>query len=45
MGHVHNDRLLPAGLGAGASILHKTGDIGKMLEMPELSTHRTAKNI
>lgn len=31
MGHVHNDRLLPAGLGAGASILHKTGDIGKML--------------
>ena len=31
MGHVHNDRLLPAGLGAGASIVHKTGDIGKML--------------
>lgn len=31
MGHVKNDRLLAAGLGAGASILHKTGDIGKML--------------
>ena len=31
MGHVKNDRLIPAGLGAGASILHKTGDIGKML--------------
>ncbi len=31
MGHVHNDRLIPAGLGAGASFLHKTGDIGKML--------------
>lgn len=31
MGHVHNDRLIPAGLGAGATFLHKTGDIGKML--------------
>jgi beta-lactamase class A len=31
MGHVHNDRLLPAGLGAGANIAHKTGDIGTML--------------
>lgn len=31
MSHVKNDRLLPAGLGAGASIVHKTGDIGKML--------------
>lgn len=31
MGHVKNDRLIPAGIGAGASILHKTGDIGKML--------------
>ena len=31
MGHVKNDRLIPAGLGAGASIVHKTGDIGKML--------------
>lgn len=31
MGHVHNDRLIPAGLGAGAVFLHKTGDIGKML--------------
>lgn len=31
MGHVKNDRLIPAGLGPGASILHKTGDIGKML--------------
>lgn len=31
MGHVHNDRLIPAGLGAGANFLHKTGDIGKML--------------
>lgn len=31
MGHVHNDRLIPAGLGTGAVFLHKTGDIGKML--------------
>lgn len=31
MGHVHNDRLIPAGLGAGAVFIHKTGDIGKML--------------
>ncbi len=31
MGHVHNNRLIPAGLGAGAVFLHKTGDIGKML--------------
>ena len=31
MSKVKNDRLLPAGLGAGASIVHKTGDIGKML--------------
>ena len=31
MGHVHNDRLIPAGLGPGAVFIHKTGDIGKML--------------
>lgn len=31
MGHVHNDRLIHAGLGAGAKFYHKTGDIGKML--------------
>lgn len=31
MSNVKNDRLLPAGLGSGASIIHKTGDIGKML--------------
>lgn len=31
MGHVKNDRLLAAGIGSEASILHKTGDIGKML--------------
>ena len=31
MGHIHNDRLIPAGLGAGAVFIHKTGDIGKML--------------
>jgi beta-lactamase class A len=31
MGHVHNNRLIHAGLGAGAIFLHKTGDIGKML--------------
>ena len=31
MSNVKNDRLLPAGLGSGASIVHKTGDIGKML--------------
>lgn len=31
MSHVKNDRLIPAGLGAGAEIMHKTGDIGKML--------------
>jgi len=31
MSHVKNDRLLPAGLGTGAEIMHKTGDIGKML--------------
>lgn len=31
MGHVHNNRLIAAGLPAGAEFLHKTGDIGKML--------------
>lgn len=31
MGHVHNNRLIQAGLGAGATFLHKTGDIGTML--------------
>lgn len=31
MGHVHNSRLLRAGLPDGAILLHKTGDIGKML--------------
>ena len=31
MGHVHNNRLIQAGLGAGSVFLHKTGDIGKML--------------
>jgi len=31
MGHVHNNRLIQAGLGEGATFLHKTGDIGTML--------------
>lgn len=31
MGHVHNSRLIKAGLGPGALFMHKTGDIGKML--------------
>ena len=31
MGHVHNNRLIPAGLPQGAEFLHKTGDIGTML--------------
>ncbi|MBR1943100.1 serine hydrolase [bacterium] len=31
MSHVKNDRLIPQGLGAGATFLHKTGDIGSML--------------
>ena len=31
MGHVHNSRLIKAGLGSGALFMHKTGDIGKML--------------
>ena len=31
MSNVKNDRLIPAGLGEGASIIHKTGDIGSML--------------
>lgn len=31
MGHVHNNRLIGAGLPVGAEFLHKTGDIGKML--------------
>lgn len=31
MSHVHNDRLIPAGLPSGALFVHKTGDIGKML--------------
>ena len=31
MGHVKNDRLIPQGLGQGATFLHKTGDIGTML--------------
>ena len=31
MGHVHNNRLIQAGLGDGTVFMHKTGDIGKML--------------
>lgn len=31
MGHVHNNRLIHAGLGEGAVFFHKTGDIGTML--------------
>ncbi|WP_086758269.1 serine hydrolase [Nostoc sp. 106C] len=31
MRHTERDTLLPSGLGAGASIAHKTGDIGTML--------------
>lgn len=31
MGHVHNNRLIHAGLGPGTVFLHKTGDIGSML--------------
>ena len=31
MGHVKNNRLIHAGLGSGAKIYHKTGDIGHML--------------
>ncbi len=31
MGHVHNDRLIQAGLGNGSKFYHKTGDIGSML--------------
>lgn len=31
MGHVHNNRLIPAGLPQGVEFLHKTGDIGTML--------------
>lgn len=31
MSHVENDRLIPQGLGKGATFLHKTGDIGTML--------------
>ena len=31
MSHVKNDRLIQAGLGAGALFIHKTGDIGSML--------------
>ena len=31
MGHVHNNRLIQAGLGNGSIFLHKTGDIGTML--------------
>lgn len=31
MGHVHNDRLIQAGLGKGSKFYHKTGDIGTML--------------
>lgn len=31
MGHVHNNRLIQAGLGPGSVFLHKTGDIGTML--------------
>ena len=31
MGHVHNNRLIAAGLPSNVEFLHKTGDIGKML--------------
>ena len=31
MGHVHNNRLIQAGLGKGSKFYHKTGDIGTML--------------
>jgi len=31
MRHTERDTLLPSGLGAGATVAHKTGDIGRML--------------
>lgn len=31
MSHVHNDRLIQAGLGEGSTFYHKTGDIGTVL--------------
>lgn len=31
MGHVHNNRLIQAGISPDAVFLHKTGDIGSML--------------
>lgn len=31
MSHVHNDRLIQAGLGEGSTFYHKTGDIGNVL--------------
>jgi beta-lactamase class A len=31
MSHVHNDRLIQAGLGEGSVFYHKTGDIGTIL--------------
>ena len=31
MSHVKNNKLIAAGLGEGATLIHKTGDIGKML--------------
>ena len=45
MGHVHNNRLIQAGLGAGSVFLHKTGDIGTMLGDAGIVITPTGKNI
>lgn len=45
MGHVHNNRLIHAGLGAGAVFLHKTGDIGTMLGDAGIVIAPNGKNI
>lgn len=45
MGHVHNNRLIAAGLPAGAEFLHKTGDIGKMLGDAGIVYAPNGKNI
>ncbi|MCI1274008.1 MAG: class A beta-lactamase-related serine hydrolase [Clostridiaceae bacterium] len=43
MSHVKNTRLLKAGLPSGASLIHKTGDIGSMLGDAGIVTAPTGK--
>lgn len=45
MGHVHNNRLIQAGISPDAVFLHKTGDIGSMLGDAGIVIAPNGKNI